>query len=62
MCGLISNPKGETIELPIKSSFREGLTVSEFFISTYDARKGSTDTVLKTADPGCLTRRLVDVA
>ena len=62
MRGLMSNPKGETIELPIKSSFREGLTASEFFISTHGARKGSTDTALKTADSGYLTRRLVDVA
>ena len=62
MCGLMSNPKGETMELPIKSSFREGLTASEFFISTHGARKGSTDTALKTADSGYLTRRLVDVA
>ena len=49
MRGLMSNPKGETIELPIKSAFREGLTASEFFISTHGARKGSTDTALKTA-------------
>ena len=62
MRGLMSNPKGETIELPIKSSFKEGLTASEFFISTHGARKGSTDTALKTADSGYLTRRLVDVA
>jgi len=62
MRGLMSNPKGETIEVPIKSSFREGLTASEFFISTHGARKGSTDTALKTADSGYLTRRLVDVA
>ena len=62
MRGLMSNPKGETIELPIKSAFREGLTASEFFISTHGARKGSTDTALKTADSGYLTRRLVDVA
>ena len=62
MRGLMSNPKGETMELPIKSSFREGLTASEFFISTHGARKGSTDTALKTADSGYLTRRLVDVA
>ncbi|MDD8049498.1 MAG: DNA-directed RNA polymerase subunit beta' [Thomasclavelia sp.] len=62
MRGLMSNPKGETIELPIKSSFREGLTASEFFISTHGARKGSTDTALKTADSGYLTRRLVDVS
>ena len=62
MRGLMSNPKGETIEVPIKSAFREGLTASEFFISTHGARKGSTDTALKTADSGYLTRRLVDVA
>ena len=62
MRGLMSNPKGETMEIPIKSSFREGLTASEFFISTHGARKGSTDTALKTADSGYLTRRLVDVA
>ena len=58
----MSNPKGETIEVPIKSAFRDGLTASEFFISTHGARKGSTDTALKTADSGYLTRRLVDVA
>jgi len=51
-----------TIELPVKSSFIEGLTMSEFFISTHGARKGSTDTALKTADSGYLTRRLVDVS
>ncbi|QVK18039.1 DNA-directed RNA polymerase subunit beta' [Mycoplasmatota bacterium] len=62
MRGLMANPKGETIELPITSSFREGLTVSEFFISTHGARKGLADTALKTADSGYLTRRLVDVA
>ena len=62
MRGLMSNPKGETIELPIKSALREGLTASEFFISTHGARKGSTATALKTADSGYLTRRLVDVA
>ncbi|MBP3276484.1 DNA-directed RNA polymerase subunit beta' [Kandleria sp.] len=62
MRGLMSNPKGETIELPIKSALREGLTASEFFISTHGARKGSTDTALKTADSGYLTRRLVDVS
>ncbi len=60
--GLMSNPSGQTIELPIKASFREGLTMSEFFISTHGARKGSTDTALKTADSGYLTRRLVDVS
>ncbi|NLN80348.1 MAG: DNA-directed RNA polymerase subunit beta' [Erysipelotrichia bacterium] len=62
MRGLMSNPKGETIELPIKSSLREGLTVSEFFIATHGARKGGADTALKTADSGYLTRRLVDVS
>ncbi len=62
MRGLMSNPKGEIIELPIISSFREGLTVSEFFNSTHGARKGLADTALKTADSGYLTRRLVDVA
>lgn len=60
--GLMSNPSGETIELPIKSCFREGLTVSEFFIATHGARKGGADTALKTADSGYLTRRLVDVS
>ena len=60
--GLMSNPNGETIELPIRSCFREGLTVSEFFIATHGARKGGTDTALKTADSGYLTRRLVDVS
>lgn len=62
MRGLMANPSGETIELPIKASFREGLTMSEFFNSTHGARKGSTDTALKTAESGYLTRRLVDVS
>lgn len=62
MRGLMANPSGKTIELPIKASFREGLTMSEFFISTHGARKGSTDTALKTAESGYLTRRLVDVS
>jgi DNA-directed RNA polymerase subunit beta' len=62
MKGLVANPKGETIELPIKSSFKEGLNVLEYFISTTGARKGTTDTALKTAQAGYLTRRLVDVA
>ncbi|MGA0448058.1 MAG: DNA-directed RNA polymerase subunit beta' [Candidatus Phytoplasma pyri] len=62
MRGLMNNPKGEIIEVPVKTSFIEGLTVSEFFISTHGARKGSTDTALKTAESGYLTRRLVDVA
>ncbi|KPL58153.1 MULTISPECIES: DNA-directed RNA polymerase subunit beta' [Rossellomorea] len=62
MRGLMANPAGRIIELPIKSSFREGLTVLEYFISTHGARKGLADTALKTADSGYLTRRLVDVA
>ncbi len=62
MRGLMLNPKGETIELPIISSFQEGLTVSEYFISTHGARKGMADIALKTADSGYLTRRLVDAA
>src|SRR5699024_11458806 len=62
MRGLMANPAGLIIELPIKSSFREGLTVLEYFISTHGARKGLADTALKTADSGYLTRRLVDVA
>ncbi|MQA96071.1 MAG: DNA-directed RNA polymerase subunit beta' [Streptosporangiales bacterium] len=60
--GLVSNPKGETIPRPIKASFREGLSVVEYFISTHGARKGLADTALRTADSGYLTRRLVDVA
>src|SRR4051812_958963 len=62
MRGLMSNPKGETIERPIKANFMEGLTVLEYFISTHGARKGLADTALRTADSGYLTRRLVDVA
>jgi DNA-directed RNA polymerase beta' subunit len=62
MKGLVQNPKGETIELPIKSSLKEGLSVLEYFIATHGARKGTTDTALKTAQAGYLTRRLVDVA
>jgi DNA-directed RNA polymerase subunit beta' len=62
MRGLMANPSGRIIELPIRSSFREGLTVLEYFISTHGARKGLADTALKTADSGYLTRRLVDVA
>lgn len=62
MKGLVANPKNEIIELPIKSSFKEGLDVLEYFISTHGARKGTTDTALKTAQAGYLTRRLVDVA
>ena len=60
--GLMSRPGGEIIELPIKSSFREGLSVLEYFISTHGARKGLADTALRTADSGYLTRRLIDVA
>ncbi|WPX09573.1 DNA-directed RNA polymerase subunit beta' [Anaerocellum danielii] len=62
MRGLMANPSGKTIEMPIKSNFREGLNVIEFFISTHGARKGLADTALRTADSGYLTRRLVDVA
>ena len=61
MRGLMAAPSGKIIELPITSSFREGLTVLEYFISTHGARKRSSDTA-KTADSGYLTRRLVDVA
>jgi len=60
--GLVANPKGEIIPRPIKSSFREGLSVLEYFISTHGARKGLADTALRTADSGYLTRRLVDVS
>ena len=62
MKGLVQNPKGETAELPIKSSLKEGFSVLEYFISTHGSRKGLTDTALKTAQAGYLTRRLVDVA
>ncbi|HHB4457186.1 TPA: DNA-directed RNA polymerase subunit beta' [Staphylococcus aureus] len=62
MRGLMAAPSGKIIELPITSSFREGLTVLEYFISTHGVRKGLADTALKTADSGYLTRRLVDVA
>lgn len=62
MRGLMADPSGRIVELPITSNFREGLTVLEYFISTHGARKGLTDTALKTADSGYLTRRLVDVA
>lgn len=62
MRGLMAAPSGKIIELPLTSSFREGLTVLEYFISTHGARKGLADTALKTADSGYLTRRLVDVA
>ena len=62
MRGLMSDPKGEIIDRPIKANFREGLSVLEYFISTHGARKGLADTALRTADSGYLTRRLVDVA
>ncbi len=62
MRGLMADPSGRVIELPIRSNFREGLTVQEYFISTHGARKGLADTALRTADSGYLTRRLVDVA
>jgi len=62
MKGLVANPSGKTIELPIKDSFKEGFSVLEYFISTHGARKGMTDTALRTASAGYLTRRLVDVA
>ena len=61
MRGLMANPSGKIIELPIRASFREGLDVLQYFISTHGARKGNADTALKTADSGYLTRRLVDV-
>ncbi|RZL67938.1 MAG: DNA-directed RNA polymerase subunit beta', partial [Rhodococcus sp. (in: high G+C Gram-positive bacteria)] len=62
MRGLVTNPKGDIIPRPIKSNFREGLSVLEYFISTHGARKGLADTALRTADSGYLTRRLVDVS
>ncbi len=62
MRGLMADPSGRIIDLPIKANFREGLTVLEYFISTHGARKGLADTALRTADSGYLTRRLVDVA
>jgi len=62
MRGLMGSTSGDTIELPVKSCFREGMSVSEFFIATHGARKGGADTALKTADSGYLTRRLVDVS
>ena len=62
MRGLMADTSGETIEIPIRSNFREGLNVLEYFISTHGARKGLADTALRTADSGYLTRRLVDVA
>ena len=62
MRGLMTNPQGETLETPVRSSFREGLSALEYFISSHGGRKGLADTALKTADSGYLTRRLVDVA
>ena len=62
MRGLMANPKGEIIEIPVRSNLREGLSVLEYFISTHGARKGLADTALRTADSGYLTRRLVDVS
>src|SRR6202030_3598981 len=62
MRGLMADPTGRIIDLPIKANFSEGLTVLEYFISTHGARKGLADTALRTADSGYLTRRLVDVA
>ena len=62
MRGLFAKPSGESEEIPVTSSFSEGVTISEFFLSTHGARKGAVDTALKTADAGYLTRRLVDVA
>ena len=62
MRGLMAKPNGEEMDIPIRSSFKKGLTMSEFFVSTHGSRKGSTDTALKTAESGYLTRRLVDVS
>jgi DNA-directed RNA polymerase subunit beta' len=62
MRGLMSDPSGQIIDLPIKTNFREGLTITDYIISSYGARKGIVDTALRTADAGYLTRRLVDVA
>ena len=62
MRGIMAKPSGESVEIPVLSNFKEGLSVSEFFLSTHGARKGSADTALKTADSGYLTRRLVDVS
>ena len=62
MRGLMADPSGQIIDLPIRSNFREGLTVLEYFISTHGARKGLADTALRTAESGYLTRRLIDVA
>jgi DNA-directed RNA polymerase subunit beta' len=62
MKGLVANPSGEIIEIPIKNNFKEGLTVFEYFVSTHGSRKGRADTALRTSDAGYLTRRLVDVS
>ncbi len=62
MRGIMAKPSGESVEIPVLSNFKEGLSVAEFFLSTHGARKGSADTALKTADSGYLTRRLVDVS
>ncbi len=62
MRGLVADPSGKTVELPVKANYREGLSVLEYFISSHGGRKGLADTALKTADSGYLTRRLVDVA
>jgi DNA-directed RNA polymerase subunit beta' len=62
MRGLMAKPSGEIIETPIRSNFREGLTILEYFSSTHGARKGLADTALKTADSGYLTRKLCDIA
>ena len=62
MRGLMADPTGRIIDVPVRSNFREGMTVLEYFISTHGARKGLADTALRTADSGYLTRRLVDVA
>ena len=62
MRGLMVNPQGKKIEVPVKSCFRNGLSVLEYFISSHGGRKGLADTALKTADSGYLTRRLVDVS
>jgi len=62
MRGLMANASGKTVEIPVKSNFREGLSVMEYFISSHGARKGLSDTALRTADSGYLTRRLVDVS
>ena len=62
MRGLMADLSGKILDIPIRSSFREGLNVTEFFISTHGARKGLADTAIRTADSGYLTRRLVDVA